>query len=359
MKRKHIIALVFLVLAVALIWLLARERPGGRTPSSNVGSSDHGGGKDRSWTARRLSAPRSLKKPDDVSEEDWNTFLRNRAIAEASNQRILFYGKVLDQNADPVAGARIKATAVSRTGAARVLATGEGQSKNQLEATTAQNGRFKMDGGKGFALNFKKIECDGYVLSPQTESQFMYGQLLRDPVSSRFHHPDPAKPVIFRMWKLGKLEPLLCHEGIRIRLDPTEKWRHKPYASLIKQKNHAKPDETFDVRIERDPNGAERVVFKNGGIAIRKDDTFMFEAPLDGYNQTLDLGVRGKSDSYSYPTPAYFQLNNGEVYGVCRLLVLRNHRGATQVSFRDVRINPNGSRNLQYDGTNRIRPGFR
>jgi len=363
-RNKRYLYIGLLALAAILFCLWPRGRPVAQSHDSNSTTAENDGKQAPSWTGR-LPAPRSLKKPDDVSEEDWNTFLRNRAIAEASNQRVLFYGKVLDQNGDPVVDATVRATSTARAGVAEALASGKGQKHKELAATTDAKGCFNLDGGRGFGLHIQKISKEGYVLKPYSASQFIYGQLLRDPSSSRFHHPDPTKPVVFHMWKLSELENIKSYYGaaLRMEVDTNRDILNHPYVDLIEGKIHNDARSEWDLMLERlDDNEAEwriRLIANKGGFHEAMNDSFLFEAPTDGYSNVLEISAE---DSRAWPGgkwSGYVKLREGSAFGAIRFSVIVHPSGTCRVAISDARVNPHGSRNLQYDGSNRIKQGFR
>ena len=362
MNRKQLIRLTLPValLGVTLYWFWPRDKEPCQTPDASGDPPTGAGGGGLPWT-QRLPDLRDLPRPDDVSEEDWKTFLRNRAIAEASNQRVLFYGKVVDQNGDPVVGAELRATVVSRTGVGTALVTGEDQSKKALDAVTDESGRFMLDGGTGFGLLLDKIEKPGYVLKPYTKSQFMYGQLLRDPTSSRFHHPDRAKPVVFRMWKLGKLEPLHVWRAVSIYAGRKGRMQDH-FFSLETMKATTEEPPVWDVFVdgERREDGswwAQMSVFE-GGLQIVDEDGFLFEAPQEGYESKLRF--EGESDrDVKGPFSVYLTSRGGSIHASFLMKLSPWTAGGVHFDLKDVRVNPHGSRNLQFDGTNKIPPGFR
>jgi hypothetical protein len=114
------------------------------------------------------------------------------AFMVAQNAKSLdFYGKVIDQHGDPVAGVKITA-AVGRI----VSLTESGGEK--LYTETDSNGKFSFLGIRGSGVGYL-LSKDGYSFSQ------------RQPASSRpkDYVPDPDNPMVFKMWKLQGAEPMV------------------------------------------------------------------------------------------------------------------------------------------------------
>jgi hypothetical protein len=108
---------------------------------------------------------------------------------------IVFYGKLEDQAANPVAGAQITGTTIYHQGGTEL--TGR-----FLTASDA-DGSFKLDAGTGASLQLMPRK-PGYALASTNIGGF-YTRLK--PEEQR-QHPDPNNPVVIKMWKLQGAEPL-------------------------------------------------------------------------------------------------------------------------------------------------------
>jgi hypothetical protein len=109
-------------------------------------------------------------------------------------QSIEFYGKVVEQNVNPVEGAQVRLswTDLSVNGSSEKVISTDG------------NGSFTFKGGHGSSLCVV-IDKKGY--SRETSQRICFG--YDDPSLPDFHRPDPKNPVIFRMFKHGPSQTLL------------------------------------------------------------------------------------------------------------------------------------------------------
>jgi hypothetical protein len=115
-------------------------------------------------------------------------FAQQDEFHTTGNVPINFYGHVVDQNGDPVAGATVKLEAQANY-------FDENRSEQKpYKLETDQNGGFSLIGAYGAIITVSSIEKEGFELSKKTERHYSYT------VPADFH-PNPEKPVVFRMWK--------------------------------------------------------------------------------------------------------------------------------------------------------------
>ncbi|MBN2107870.1 MAG: carboxypeptidase regulatory-like domain-containing protein [Deltaproteobacteria bacterium] len=111
----------------------------------------------------------------------------------SSNTAILFYGKVIDQNGRPVAGAKITAgREFFSTNSVRFIGV------ETVQAEADDDGNFVLTGLLVKRLYIRSIEKRCYE-APRTvyETSYSYDEGSKDPVFI----PDPGKPVVFTLEK--------------------------------------------------------------------------------------------------------------------------------------------------------------
>jgi hypothetical protein len=113
------------------------------------------------------------------------------------NAIINFYGRAVDQEGKPLAGA--KATLDVYTGSAT-----EGRMKHE-ETTflTDADGRFTLTGVSGHSVKIVSIDKDGYELSKTITRLYPYSW------SAGIFQPDPKNPVQFVLWDKGRKKELI------------------------------------------------------------------------------------------------------------------------------------------------------
>ena len=120
-------------------------------------------------------------RQDDIDQSE----LMGESMALQDNQSQDFYGKVIDQNGQPVAGADVS-TAVN-------LVIGRG---NVQKTQTDAAGLFQFTGLRGQSLNItlgkKGFQIEGHGLGQHNGTD-----------------TDPDNRVVFTMWKLTGPEPMI------------------------------------------------------------------------------------------------------------------------------------------------------
>jgi len=117
----------------------------------------------------------------------WYQAMDNADPAFGSKTPIEFYGKVMDQYGNPVSSATVK------------LYWGKG---TNLLMQTLQDGSFIFSGATGAGLDVR-IYKNGYTKGSQSYGSFEYANFF----DAKFHLPNPAHPVIFRLQKLENPKP--------------------------------------------------------------------------------------------------------------------------------------------------------
>jgi hypothetical protein len=108
---------------------------------------------------------------------------------------IEFFGKVLDQHGGGVVGAKVE------IGLCPPDDTGE---KGHI-IITGDDGRFSLTGTRGKLAFVNVYSPQGYTCGDMGhKGDYNYAE----PDEFKFHVPDPDKPVVFRLWKYEKPEPL-------------------------------------------------------------------------------------------------------------------------------------------------------
>jgi hypothetical protein len=257
------------------------------------------------------------------------------------NAPITFYGKVVDENNQPVAGVQVRAEILVGY---MVSPTQGGQRLDQISLTTDPDGKFTVDNVKGTSIRFNVIQKDGYQLSPRVgKPTYLYY-----PVKV---HPNFEKPEIFRMWKMRGKEPLiqtgwdhkLSCDGTINRFDLLHGSQNahgnlEIVCTRVPLNIVPRENRRFDYSI--------KITIVGGGIQPT-DDEFTYLAPENGYRP--DLTIAQKADNPKWQggmkQEFYIKTKNGD-YG--RLFVdwYAWQTSPTHLDW-NCSINPSGSRNLE------------
>jgi hypothetical protein len=254
------------------------------------------------------------------------------------------YGKVVDQNAQPVAGIKVSGR----------LEIGIGDYKD-YHAETDSQGLFQFLGlhGSGLIMHFQK---QGYYFDEN---------LL--PERPKNYLPDPKNPIMLQMWKLHGAEPM-NHSYIQSSVPCDGNPEH--FNLLVDKMNNEVPDVhpsvgDFTVKLTREPlivdrrkpfNWSATLSITNGGLVEFTNQPYPYEAPETGYQSvvTIDFPTNAPQWQYEINKNYFFKSGDGRVYG--RMTVhLRADRPQPPTYFdADIYANPNGSRNLEFDGNKQI-----
>ena len=208
---------------------------------------------------------------------------------------ITFYGKVVDQNGNPVAGANVLMTALDHP-----LSQGSTYAKQ-----SDSNGLFTIWGIHGAALQVN-VSKEGYYTVPESWGDFAYAARVG---TQKPAHPDRSDPAVFVLRKMGGTERLIHQEKdikvsemgtpstIDLRTGNTV-GAHEPdiqFQTWISD-HHVRPgasarEQRFDWRCV--------VSVPGGGLQVRGGSEFDFEAPSDGYQASDQIAESGTADSWT------------------------------------------------------------
>ena len=257
-------------------------------------------------------------------------------VAEMWQKPIDFYGKVIDENSNPVAGASIKFRWTDLTALNQ-----EGTSSTESDA----DGLFSLRGkhGGSMTLWFSKA---GYYTPHHGQMSFNYA------VGQNILSPDPRNPVMFQLRKKGQgAELITSGDGLQPSLAALVPINGEPVSvDLLQQKVGAAGDlEISQVKPEGShwqlaTNWSFHMNIPAGGF-IQEADAFPFTAPETGYQSTVDLNfVKGEPGwATHFVTNYYIAFGQPQKYGWLRV----EANIAQQTIFLTYAINPTGSRNLE------------
>ena len=259
---------------------------------------------------------------------------------------ISFYGKVVDQNGNPIPGADVDYGVIDKFDA---------QGSN-YHGKSDDTGKFVITGIKGAVLTVGVRKVGYYNIHGKSDAAFAYGV---GPDPTRKEPPTSDKPAIFVLQKMGSIEPLVhvpSHQykvsksGEPLEIDLTtgkivplgqgnlriERWVN----DKIKDK-----DGRFDWRF--------RFTAPNGGL-IERPDRFAFQAPGQGYQASIEINMPASlRENWRYTLEkSYFIKMQNSQYARADLRIYSGHDNSLVV---ECFVNPTGSRNLEYDASKELK----
>jgi hypothetical protein len=269
-----------------------------------------------------------------------------KAIREYNSshyQPIFFYGQVIDQNTNPLAGAEVSVSIPQSQVFAPNAAGDFPVTNNLLHLTleTGADGRFEITGESGTGVDFESIKKDGFEVEPMRRAQGAQQGSI-------------DSPIIFKMWNTNIHEQLITG---------------KPAFEIVPDGRSYFINLTSGA-ISEDGNGDLQVVVKyadkvernrlydwscqinvvNGGLLEETTRAAMYLAPAEGYTNSFQMqdqikgGQRGEIGERRF----YLLLKNRKEYGQMTINVNAPYNddipGLIRLSYA---INPSGSRILR------------
>lgn len=351
MTTKRLVIGFFIVI-FGMLWLLNKQGKSLRLHSSSEsnGFDSTNQSIQRSLPLRREDASNSVLvqeptvRPSQRGEED--TSERVRAVIDARNVPIEFWGKVIDQADSPLAEVSIEAQ-VRHWDYSLQLGTSEQTLTRKL--LTKADGLFHVGGETGDDLVLNEIQKDGYELEPNAKTGFGFSSA--EQFTSR-----PESPVVFKMWRKEIRGSLITREQ-SFKIEPDG----RPYMIDLMQGSIANTG-GGDLRIwiRRPPvvgsgqrfDWSAGVEVIKGGLSQELDPgSSMFMAPEAGYTNSLQWQHKAAEDGWSDSTGEqriFVTLRNGAVFGRLSIeeFAFYNNEVPSRVVVKYA-LNPSGSRVLR------------
>ena len=278
---------------------------------------------------------------------------RVQNLHRAMSSGFEYYGRVIDQHGNPVVGAKVKAEWAYFP----FIPNGDfGPNYKNLHLTTDADGRFSIQKDDGMSIAIDAIEKEGYQIKSKKFYMFSDGgyKMLQS-------FNDPENPVIFHAWKKAEAEPLIYNEkflwlesdGRNYSIDLTKGKGSTIEGGSIgdikvtfKRPLDAKRNEHFDWSV---------TIEAIGGGLIETTDIFMNTAPEEGYKRLWSIHYNKNSSDYHPRENKKFYLKSkgGKHYSRLEVELIPYYRTHSAMGIK-YWLNPNGSRNLQYDRSKRI-----
>lgn len=329
------------MIALAIIALLIGLFIFGRSQSSgNLSVIDIQSKSKVSEVSPKISIEDNHKKnlEEEVKSRPWLAHLapeyQGLGAANWWKAPIAFYGVVVDEKGERLAGARIKiiVSDISKSGT----------SEYGLKA--ADSGIFIFEGKKGRGISVY-AEKEGYYQTSSSVQHFNYGG---EGLSKAFR-PDPARPVVFVLYKKSGGVPLLSVEGgvslpkdgsaVEISLMTGRRAKKGEGDIMVSMRTKVvdgKPNAQFPWEYE--------IEVPDGGL-LETTDEFAFMAPDSGYSQKLSRKYIPGDESWRDIEQVYLYVKNRQAhYAYVDLSIIP--RGDHFVHIIS-RLNPSGSRQLE------------
>lgn len=344
MRPKIVIPALIILLGI-IVFLFYHHRPQGPFQAATPEAASSG--LDSSNNAAKLanSAALQIVQPSQtnlipVANGHVNTN-EIRQYMESQNVPVAFYGKVIDQDGNPIAGAKVKGEVLH----VKVMAPapfGAADEIIPIDENSDSGGQFQIQNVSGRSFDLDSIQKDGYEAEPDN-CPHVFGA-----ASGAFDNP-----VIFKMWSTNVHEQLITGSD-KFPIVPDG----RPYYIDL-MKGEISQAQSGDLRVWiKFPQQTEFGQYYDwsceidvlGGGLQSSDSYSMFAAPADGYVPTFSLqqkirdGQRGSIGDKKF----YITLDNGKIFGRIQIdLIAPFNTGIPGIIRLSYAINPSGSRILR------------
>jgi hypothetical protein len=343
-KTLAVIA-ILLALAGLLIMRALIQKPSERAWAQQT---PRGTNEPSSQQPKAVKAANSADRTSSVTpDDDVQHYLRAtesvREDIKRSEIPLDFYGRVVDENGDGVAGARIRFSYV-HFDPLQPFELFRGHGERSL--TSDNEGKFSIRGVRGYSF-MVEVNKDGYEASLRN---FRGASIVGGP--DKPVKTDATSPMIFHLRKKGAAEPLVYFErSYRLARDGTLKLidlltgrTNSPTADLKVQawtdEQHKDKEFRYDFRV--------RIEVMNGGL-VESQEEFDYMAPETGYSNSYEINSPASLGDKWLERPVrrfLLQLRDGSIYGRMAFQMIP---GGDHFCNIRVWLNPSGSRNLEPD----------
>lgn len=322
-------------------------------------------------STKRSSRPQSLPKPDDLpkivqpyartpmlnlADPRWKEYEAKRKLDPTSEWRtpIEFYGKVIDETGQPVAGAEIE---YSWSGTVEKYGR-DGVAHRAL--TSDSNGLFHIYGieGKGMSVHVRKEGC--YRKKLWNNNSFEYAGFWEP----NYIEPDRNAPVVFHLVRRPVAEPTYHVDFRSISKPPV--WETQ--IDFLGQPAETASGGDIALKIVRPSNPGFQNPFdwqlkiegQRGAEIIMSDDEFMLRAPDEGYQKSIAMNYKQARGSSVQTVKFYVRNKARKFYAAVSVEVTPYYpdhitQEDTACFIVTGTVNPNDSQNLEYDPAMDIR----
>ena len=279
--------------------------------------------------------------PYEPSDPRWKEVRAKDLVDHAWEWRmpINFYGRVVDENEQPVSGASVVAqwSDLSKKGATNETCLTDGQ------------GFFSITGKTGRGITIR-VSKDGYYTPKRQQISFDYAAFWE----ADYHVPDPNNPVLFHIRKKnqgealrnGEVRPTMPADGTPVRFDLLNGGKPSPDGQL--EIAAITNTEKYPPRIF---NWRATILVPGGGL-IEHNAEFPFEAPEDGYQPSVGFDMPTNAPDWKPLIEKSYFIEFGSPPRYGRIQVQIN--GGSQKASVRYWVNPSGSRNLEANSNEQV-----
>jgi hypothetical protein len=271
-----------------------------------------------------------------------------RSICELLTSRSSF--TIVDQEGSPLGGVRVTfSTALLKAFPGGIA----GETSEAHIRISDVNGLVGLDSIVGKHLSVERLEKNGYLTDEmELRRHFTYWGAGKE------HQPDPAKPVVYHLWRSQGAEPLkFWEQSVRVGYDGTP----ADFNLLANEERSTAGGGDIRVTLTRTPRQVQinplvpfhwtfRVEAPRGGL-VASDGRLDYLAPEQGYQPALVWDMHPDQPGWVPKNTfhLFYRSADGQRHARVSLRVIADSSKVNSGLTITTYLNPNGSRNLEYD----------
>jgi hypothetical protein len=235
------------------------------------------------------------------------------------------YGKIVDQMGRPVSGASVEFNSSFIAGF--IPFADSNYHRWLVRTTSAPDGKFSINAGKGHLLECYAIAKPGY-----SKGVFPSGFAFPpNPYPTPLYHPDPGHPVLFVMWN-DAFKRILSNK-LTISIDG-QLYAIRYLSGSVERNTGGSEDLAFTVTYPQAPPTGHfewRLQIWSGmdGSVTECDGPLAGSAPADGYAPKLEYVMKADDPHWSNAMAKrfYTKERHGNIYAAVELTIQLNPKG--------------------------------
>jgi hypothetical protein len=247
---------------------------------------------------------------------------------------IAVYGRVIDESGNPLPGATVEIGINDRPF----------QTGSKYTETTNADGRFSLTGVRGLAFSVKATK-KGYHSYEESRAH----RNVVTPSNQDAAQPTEDSPLVLTLCRQGAAEPLTVVSSRQIDVPRNG----QPIAIDLTTGQVGRGNLQVESWVgDSDQRGYEwryRLSVPGGGI-VERSDRFAFEAPENGYEDSVEAGMEANAEKWSPRLDRDYFVKLPD--GTFARFTIRFYPGKRNFVVVESYLNPKpGSRNLEYDSS--------
>jgi hypothetical protein len=301
MKKKLLISfiIVFVFLSLFILFLQKKESVTEKETQFLPMNSEQKTYLKETQEAVKKINERNKNIPATIKEKMKQQAAKMLSASDAMIQPVTFYGKVIDQNNNPIAN-----VGVMFDGGRSAYSFGSGPDKT----ITNEQGIFSITEAKAYTLSIDNMKKEGYDFSHVQETFRLYN----DPqFKSWKDYSALDNPYVFNGWKIEEYAKVIATEN-RYYFYPDGRTYSLDITTIKRHQLETADKGSFNVSFTRTDEHWQLTLTASRGGFVETADVYMNLAPESGYQESIVLEGDYKGRPIIVNKKYYLKLQSGE-----------------------------------------------